>query len=128
MVLRDVAGAVREQLVGGGRLHEGLAVAGGGDGVEDVERALAHRALHHAALFQQVALDPRRAEPAGGGRQAQLDPLPEAGGVVVPHGLGIAQRLEHGARLHTKYRVESIQYQGESCSASTGLACIQSPE
>ena len=66
--------------------------------VEDVIRPLLRLLVGDPGLFQQVDLHvgPRQ---LSGLVEVDPDELAEARAVVVPHGLGVAERLQNGVRL-----------------------------
>ena len=71
----------------------------GGQEVEDVEGPLVGRLVGHPGLLQEVGLDVAAGHPPHG-VEPYADELAEAGGVVVPHGLGVAVGLQDGVGLH----------------------------
>ena len=66
--------------------------------VEDVVGPLVGRLVGDAGLLQEVGLDVAAGHPAHG-VEPHADELAEAGGVVVPHRLGVAVGLQHGVGL-----------------------------
>ena len=55
--------------------------------------------ISHTGLLEEVGLDIPSSHPAHV-VEPDTDELPETGGVVVPHRLGVAVGLQHGVGLH----------------------------
>ena len=67
--------------------------------IEDVVAPLVVLLVGHAGLFEQVEVDEAAGQLAHV-VEVDADELAEAGGVVVPDGLGVAVRLQDGVGLH----------------------------
>ena len=94
VAVERVARRAVEETVGGGvvqaKLLAGIALA---EHVEDVVGALVGRLVDNARLLEQVLLNSRTGDGAGG-IEVHLDPTAEARGVVVANRLRVAEGLE----------------------------------
>ena len=63
-----------------------------------MEVSLALLLVHHSALLQKIALD-RSSAHVITVAEMHLDPFSKARGVVVPHGLGVAEGFQNGIGL-----------------------------